>query len=416
MVLVLVAGCGNATPNDGAQNAIALTELPTTVPSPEPSATPTPAPQRPHIQLWLPEAVSPVGNVQAAEVLDEQIIRYRETQGWSLTITWRLKRDDGLGGILQALQTASAVAPAALPDLILMQRGDLLMAQQQGLLIPLDGQIDSAILNDVYPIGLALGQVDGVQYGVPYLLETKHLIYPPTLDTDQTGLWRYEDVLARNIPLTFAIASENGVNDVFWLQYASARTGNNELDVTALRNTLLFYERAVSNGIITANVLDNTNSSDYLVSSLSNDRFTVMTSTDYLDLTSVGETLSFAPIPTQDGTPRTIVNGWVWVVTARDAARQAQAFALLNWLMNAERQREYAVSINMLPSQRSGLQGDAPSPYALFTDTLLQNAILPRPEGDGGALSRALQNALIAVLLGERTADQATQDVLDALG
>jgi hypothetical protein len=43
----------------------------------------------------------------------------------------------------------------------------------------------------------------------------------------------------------------------------------------------------------------------------------------------------------------------------------------------------------------------------------LSNAILPLTDSGSDATARAMQNALAAVISGQRTADQAAQDVVD---
>ena len=83
----------------------------------------------------------------------------------------RRKRTSGLGGILPTLRTAGPVAPGALPDLTLMRRADMLTAATEGLIVPLDTWIPTDLVDDdLLPGTRALGEIDGVLYGVPYAL------------------------------------------------------------------------------------------------------------------------------------------------------------------------------------------------------------------------------------------------------
>ena len=81
--------------------------------------------------------------------------------------------------------------------------------------------------------------------------------------------------------------------------------------------------------------------------------------------------------------------------------------------MDFDRQAEYGRVVTMLPSQRSALErGIAHSATVQPYLDLLDNAVIPITESEGGALAIAMQEALIAVITGNRTAEQATQDVI----
>ena len=69
----------------------------------------------------------------------------------------------------------------------------------------------------------------------------------------------------------------------------------------------------------------------------------------------------------------------------------------------------------MLPSQRTALRQWEDSGYASFIDTLLNNASLPLLDSTGSATARVIQSALASVISGQRTAEQATQDVINQL-
>ncbi len=128
-----------------------------------------------------------------------------------------------------------------------------------------------------------------------------------------------------------------------------------------------------------------------------------------------GAALDFAPIPTVSGTPTTVVDGWMWVLTTADAEQQAVALRFLNWMLDIDRQGHYNQSIYMLPSQRTALRQWEDADYANFVDALLNNATLPLAESTGGVTARVIQSALASVISGQRTAEQATQDVITQL-
>lgn len=391
-----------------------------TEPPPTPTVEPTATPSGPdEIEVWLPDVLMPVENDDAASVLARQTDEFVLAQG-NVVISFRRKSVSGVGGIMPTLRTASSVAPGALPDLTLIRRENLLIAARAGLIQPLEGEIATAILGNLYDSALQLGQVDGRLYGVPYTLEVQHIIY----DSDQIEdtRWSFSEMLAQDVPFIFPAGRATGLNDVFLVQYVNAggeimTDGTLAVDADALRDTLQFYEAAVERGIITPRVLEYSAPTDYpTVIEAGDFGAALVTSSLYLDLVARGITHGFGAIPTESGEPGTILNGWMWVVTTTDAEQQALAINYLNWMMDPGRQSLYSETVHQLPSQRTALLRWDNAAYADFIDTLLNNAVLPISESSAGTVANALQAALNGVLTGIRDADEAAQDVVQQLG
>jgi ABC-type glycerol-3-phosphate transport system substrate-binding protein len=98
---------------------------------------------------------------------------------------------------------------------------------------------------------------------------------------------------------------------------------------------------------------------------------------------------------------------------ATEEEEQAAAIRYLNWMMDTERQAEFAQSIYRIPSRRTALDlaltnDVAIAPYI----ALLENPILPISESESGSLGRLMQDALSSVLTLEQTAAEATAYVL----
>ena len=372
------------------------------------------------IHIWWPDTIAPPGNSDASALLTSQIEGFQTARA-DVLVSSRLKKIDGAGGIITSLRSASAVAPGALPDLTLIRREDLAAAAQAGLIQPLEGLVSSAILGDLYTSALALGQVNGELYGLPYALQVQHVAYQGESAADDLT-WRLEDVLARDISFVFPAAGRSGgIGDVFLLQYLAAggsllEDGTLSLNADALHDTLAFYEQGVRTGTISSSVLDYNSAivyQDQLADGVIDAG--LVTSTGYLDLLASGVDLQPAPIPTVSGQPVTVLSGWMWVLVTNDANRQALVADFLSWMLDAERQGQYTHAVHLLPSQRTALRQWDETGYVEFLSGLLTNARLPLPEGAGGTVSRALQNALTAVLSGQATADEATAAVVQQL-
>jgi hypothetical protein len=98
----------------------------------------------------------------AVSSLRDQIDDYQALR--AKTVTIRVKRVEGLGSIYQTLRSGSAAAPSVMPDLALMRRSDLIQAAAGKLIEPIYTR--ALAVDDLFASALALGQVQGTQYGI----------------------------------------------------------------------------------------------------------------------------------------------------------------------------------------------------------------------------------------------------------
>ncbi|MEO8612648.1 MAG: extracellular solute-binding protein [Chloroflexota bacterium] len=368
------------------------------------------------LSVWLPESIAPTNNQAAKLVLASQVDNFQASES-GLTVSLRLKKESGTGGLMATLLSASDVALGALPDLTLIHREDLRTAVQAGLAQPLEGRLSSAVMADFYSAAVQLGQINGRLYGLAYALEIEHVAY----QSPSADYAHFDSVLSGGRPLVVPVGQATGISDVFLVQYLAAGgsvVGNHlgALNVEALRTVLNFYEQAIDAGVIDPGVLNYPTPQDYQAG-LVDGRITaaVVTSSMYLDLLTAGKKLEIAPIPTSSDTPSTLVDGWMWIMTAKDASRQDAARRFLEWVFDPGRQGAYTHAIAMLPSTKAAMRGWGTISYGDFAGDLLANAVLPLDNTESDSTARALQNALVAVISGERTAADAVQDVVDQL-
>jgi ABC-type glycerol-3-phosphate transport system substrate-binding protein len=377
----------------------------------------TSVPETTTLTIWWPDEIALHEDTKLNPILMEQSDAFLANES-NVVLEHRLKPIGTIGGIMSTLRTASNVAPGALPSLTLVRRRDLLTAERAGFIQSLEGNVASSIQGEL-DTALALAQVDGVLYGVPYLLELQHLIYHPQNGVDYSS-WAYDNFLKRETAFAFAAGRAGGLSDVFLLQYLNSGgqlnpDGTLALNETALRTTLEFYEAASDATLIDGFVLNYTSSKDYLSDFLDgNLNVAVFDSTTYLLQHEDNRHLQIAPIPTESGTASTILDGWVWVMLAIKGEEQAAAIRYLDWMMNTKRQSEFSQAVYRVPSRRSALDlglagGAAIEPYL----TMLENPILPISESDAGSLGRSMQVALSSVLTLEQTAEEATAYVIE---
>jgi ABC-type glycerol-3-phosphate transport system substrate-binding protein len=368
------------------------------------------------LTIWWPDSFALGENNSLQQLLLEQSDAFAQTQA-NLVIEHRLKAVGTIGGIMSTLRNARNVAPNALPSLTLLRRQDLVVAQREGLIQSLEGGIPSSIQGDLSSV-LALGQINGELYGLPYLLDLQMMVYHPEEGVNYSD-WSYAGVLEREANFVFAAGRTSGLNDVLLLQYLSNGGGLNPdgllaLDEDALLHSLEFYQAARDLGLVDELSLNHSNSSTYQADFQSGAfDMAIFNSSSYLQLYAQDSSLAIAPIPTEDGRQSSLLNGWVWVLVTDEPAERAVAMDYLAWMMDSTRQAEFAEASFNLPSRQTamelGLAADAPLEPIL---QLLENPVLPLSDSETGTLGSSIQSAFASVLQGTSNAEDATQMVI----
>jgi ABC-type glycerol-3-phosphate transport system substrate-binding protein len=377
------------------------------------------------LSLWWPDTLAPTDRVEVTETLNQQINSFTEQLEETLEINFRIKRyTNEQGGLMPTLRTAHGVATGALPDLTLIRRSDLLLAVDAGLIYPMDGLVNPFVIGNLYPVALELGQVGDHLYGLPYMLDIQHMIYTQdALDTiEGTVQTSFEAVLASDLSLIMPTRRTLGLNLTFYAQYIHALNHANDgsilpVNQNALETVLSFYESAYQEGVMDSSLLEYVSINDYASFVLNDDRFDIalITSTMYLTQRYNGrDDIHAFSIPTHDGDATGILNGWMWVVTTPNPERQALVGDFINWMMDVNRQAEFADITRTLPSQQPALQLTHADYVPIDTyHAILSNAVVILPDGFSNLTARAIQSALISVLSGEATALEAAQSVVE---
>jgi len=417
--LLLMAACAPLadTPaqTEAPTVAVTPTQLDRLTPIPTTEATPV---EDQTLTLWLPDKLVPASSGGDVDLLNEQIAAFSASRD-SLNVEARRRQVGELGGIMPTLQSAQGVAPGALPDLTLMRRASLQTAVELDLVRPLDSIVAEPELSDFFPAALELGRVGDTLYGLPYALEVQHMIV--TTDANRPTDATFETYLDVGGAYLLPAAGTNTLSNTILLQYLAAGGSVSservlQMDEDALLAVLSFYEQAMQQGILPPEVLDYDDTDDYQ-SPLRQGDFSsaLVTSQQYLELLEEGIRYPFAPLPTNDGGLITTLDGWMWVVPTEDADGQSRAADFLGWIMEPGRQGEYVRSLNLIPSQRTELDANYEPDYAAFLEDLLPSARLPLTEVAVSAPARAIQGALVAVVSGEQTAEEATADVMQQI-
>ncbi len=388
-------------------------------PSPTPTAPRLPGPLITTLTLWLPEELNPYGDEPGADRLSGRLADFGAAHP-DLQVQVIIKKSRGRGGLLDFLRTASVAAPSVLPDLVVLDEADLQLAAQAGLLQPLDGRIPPDLEADLFPFAVGLGRAGDTTFGLPLAAEVRHLAYSPALFPSPPISWR--DVLSAGLPLCFPAAGENGIPDDFtFIQYLGAggrltdEEGNPMLEEGPLTAALDFYAQAVATGVISPPVVLSAGTDEECWAYFQREGgMTVVDSRWFW--TGREEEAEAGPIPTRDGRPVTLAEGWVLALVATRPEQQQRAMALATWFLDPGWYGAWTQSTGYLPVTRSGLAGWTVSAERReVLGGILIGAREPLPQSLRERLGPPLQAALEAVLRGRQSPAEAAARAVQSL-
>ena len=416
--------CRSTPPSEGTPPSTPTTAQVETS-SPLPTVTPTPLPpEEPStLTLWITELVSPVDRDERSPIFEAQILAFEATHP-GLTVVVRHKKAEGKGGLEDFLTTASAAAPAVVPDLMMIDVAGLPALAQKGLIAPLDQMLDPDLLSDVYPFAIQGGTVDGQLVGLPFETGVQHALYNTSKIAVPPLSW--SEVFESGATYVFPTLGQGGlVNDAFLIQYLSTggelvdSNGQPALDPQALTDVLTFYRDGLENGSILSDVMqyDTVRSgwrkylqAEVVMANISSDL--------YLEGRGLLKVSRAMWVPTQAGPPAiTLARGNAWVIPAREPGRVDLSVKLLTWLMNPNNMARWSAAAERLPTRRAAFE-QMPrdeDEYVQFIYTQLEYAI-PYPTSETHKrIYRAMQQAVDAVLRRGEPPALAAEGVLQAV-
>ncbi|GAB4535303.1 MAG: hypothetical protein Kow0063_19450 [Anaerolineae bacterium] len=436
LLLILTTGCtlrslipASPTPVDTATPEVTATsELEA---SPLPAAATgeslldepvTPEPELPiRLTLWTVAAVSTQAGGEAGDLFNRGIEAFEKTYP-DIRVSVVLKNESGKGSVADYLRTASKVAPSVLPDVVVLNVADLAPLARSGLIVPLDELLSSALMDDLLPGARAAGSVDEQLMGVPFEMEVEHLIYNTNKVPSTPLVWT--DVISANTTYLFPAKGRNGlVNDAFLIQYLAlgGRLQDDEggpfLDEQALQAALEYYHQGVEAGVILPEVLNIGNPDEIWPAYVAAQVGMAHTrSQRFLSDKDVLRSTQFAAIPTRDGKPLTIGRGRALAVVTRSPERQAAARLLIEWFVAPDNNVAWSQATSYIPTRYAAFNligGD--DPYWPFLQSQLEVAVPSPAFPEYDQIGRVLQQAVIEVLSGETTPEEAAAAAVDAI-
>ncbi len=378
------------------------------------AATPTP-PAGITLRVWLPPQFDPKGNTPAASVLNARLKQFR-AQRPNITLEVRLKAVAGAGGLLDALTTAGAAAPGALPDLVALPRDVLEAAALKGMLHPYNGLTNTLEDNDWFDYARKLGKIQQDLYGLPFAGDALALAYRPTQVATPPTQW--SEVITQSKPLVFAAADPQARFTLALYQSLAPALrddqGRPRLDNALLTQVFTFYAQSESSQAM-PEWLTQLQTEDQVWQAYQQGRADMAVVSVGRYLTMPENDAALAGLPTLDGAPFTPAGGWVWGLAARNGSHQAAAIELAEYLTESRFLAEWTSAAGLLPTRPSALkQWENPSLRATL-ENLARSAQVSPPVDVAAALSGPLWQAAMEVLKGQSEPAVAAQSAAAGL-
>ena len=308
-----------------------------------------------------------------------------------------------------------------MPDLIAIPTDQLGPALTEELIYPIDGLIETSLLEDLYPSALDLVFQDNQVSGYPFVLtDLPHLAYNREVVTETIPV-RWEPLIA--LPNSFVFPANGTPGATLGLQFYLAADGTltNEagqtvLQVEPLVAALQQLFMAKSNGFI----LDQSSNYSSLQESwqlfqAGSADFTITSSEQYLSQRDAGGMFLVTAVPGLGQSLTPLVSGWAWAISTRDASQQQLAAELLTNLIASDQLGEWSFVSNYLPARQAAFafwpQDDE---YVTFVKEQLSRAEA-MPISSSSSIMTALNNAVFDVVTLAKTPQVAAEEAAATL-
>jgi multiple sugar transport system substrate-binding protein len=420
LATVLLGACGQGVkqPGAGPTGTPSLSGQPTQPGETPPSAEPTPQARQPlTLTLWTTEAFSPTQRVAQGRILAAQVASLDD-----LRLRFVVKQPYGQAGVQRYLLNTGAVVPDLLPDLAYVDVDEVDEIVYAGLAQPLDTLLSPHLVDALYGFAQEACIFEGRLYCLQVEADLDHLVYNSFRLSRAPVSWTA--VLSESVPYVFPAGGEGGlVNDAFLVQYEAVgprpeevTSGPSFLDESSLVAVLQFYRDGASLGLFPKEILQLHTADDSWQAYRSGLATMAQVSAHrYLVERSQVVFAMPAPVPSIAGPAAPISRGWALVLITPDPARQAAAARFMELWLSPETNASWNLAADTLPTLQSSLAYWEPEDaYFGFLHQQLLVAY-PRPTVPGySQVSAAFQQAVEAVLKGERTPEEAAAEVMNS--
>ncbi len=380
---------------------------PTQTSNPSPTGAPTPLPPE-TLRVWLPPIGGLPSRSPAAEMLTKRIEAFAASEGLKAEI--RIKPLSGPAGMLNTLAAARQVAPAAVPDVVLIPRSLMEEAVANGLAFPLPDNAFTTPLStgDWFGYAQQMAAVQSVSYGVPFAGDAFGVVYNPRTVKSPPQTWG--EWLKAKQPWRIALGDQRATSILALYKTAGgtwqSQDGAPQLDEKTLARVFSLLQSANANGLLSAVNLQFKNDEELWKKSRGESDAFILTYASHL--LSAPAPRQIAPIPGPDVEHRTILStAWLWTLTTPDSNRQRIAVKFLAYMGDAEFVSRWTESAGYLPPRRVELNTWGNARQRALAASVMPFLTPPPPAQVETKYGAALAEAARRVLNGDLTSQEA---------
>ncbi len=375
--------------------------------------TPTPAPPPQKLILWLPPDLDPNAETESGAILKARLEEFASQN--SIEIEVRIKAVSGSGGLLDALRTTHAAAPASSPDVVALSREHLLRAYQDEVVFWNEGLQTLMSDLDWYSFGRNAALVQGELVAVPFKGVPMGLVYQSVSQLIPGNEW----VDTKSNYGYFGFAADDPRGTFLLLLYMSlGGQVQNEQGLTILQEAPLTTAlQTLKDG------LNERHFSDQSVTIQNPEQVWDLFSSRIFDTAFLPvdvvlqgrETSSEAPDPAFTSPSITLTDAWVWALGSQEPQRQELAVALIAHLSETQFLAEWSELLKALPSRPTALGSWQEPSLKAALQKMADGAVLYPPDAIMNDLGPILRNATLLILRDNadvvETAKQAVESV-----
>ena len=405
------------------QSATQVPATPVTIVDPQSTplfeTTPTATPEMVELKIWIPPLVAD-RTEEGAQIFADQLQAFND-ENPDVFIRVEHKQARGAGGILSYLRTGRGVAPAALPDVIVLPADMLLTAGNENLIFPLDGDFDADDLDQLFPPAQQLARPKENIFGYPFALSgLPHLVYNSNVLTSTLPLTWERLIVNPERKLIMGGGGSDGA--LLALQFYLDAGGKVEdelgqpvLEMEALVVALEALEEGRVSGFIVPQSSGISTEDQAWQVFLGGEASIVRISSDYfLGETTSGLPIEFTVTPGIDRPLTPLVTGWAWAISTSDPKRRELALELIHTMVSAPNLSTWSQASDILPSRQDAFDSwTRDQAYVSFIDQEMDSA-LPLPVAASSKLFTVLGDAVYQVVSGTKNAEEAAKDAITA--
>ena len=169
------------------------------------------------LRVWMTTEINDLVTTPGGDLLATQLQAFDDNHP-DVNLDVQVKSVVAQGGSLSYLRTGRAIAPNAMPDVIMLPSSELITARNEALIYPLDTLMTT---NGLYPAARELGIVEDVLYGYPFALtDFNHFVYNGNVITDELPNSWSALIVQERAQAAFAAAGQQGAALAIQLYYA----------------------------------------------------------------------------------------------------------------------------------------------------------------------------------------------------